>query len=417
MDTLQIFASLIFILTYIGIIFTRLPWVNIDRPSAAFFGAVAMMAIGVVDLDESVLAIDFSTIYLLLGMMIIITSLQLDGFFGLLSSYLIRLAGNQKKFLWIVIFLTGIGSAFMVNDVVVLILTPIIINVCRLNKLNPLPFLAAEILACNAGSVMSMTGNPQNMLIGLHSGFSYGQFMLHLAPIAILAMLVSAGVVLMVYHSDFRGIKSLHTNEIKPKHKLASMRISVAVFLAVIVLFFFSRSIGISLPMLALAGAAVILLFGKTRPSKVIKEVDWVLLLFFASLFIVVHSVEKVGLLERMNQVSISAESLGGLAILHSLSLFMSQIVSNVPYAIAILPLMKSLDSQTLWLALASSATLAGNATIIGAVANLIVIESAGKQGIRIRFMEFLKPGLIATVISLVISVLVLYIQGAAGLI
>jgi Na+/H+ antiporter NhaD/arsenite permease-like protein len=140
------------------------------------------------------------------------------------------------------------------------------------------------------------------------------------------------------------------------------------------------------------------------------------LLLFFASLFVVVHSVEKAGLLVGMNQVNISAESLRGLAILHSLSLFMSQIVSNVPYAIAVLPMMKSLDNQTLWLALASSATLAGNATIIGAVANLIVIESAGRLGVRISFLEFLKPGLIATLISLVISVLVLHLQSVAGL-
>ncbi|HNZ41739.1 MAG TPA: SLC13 family permease, partial [Bacteroidales bacterium] len=166
MENIQIVALIIFFITYVGIIFTRLPWINIDRPSAAFFGAVAMILFSVLSFEEAVLSIDFNTIALLLGMMIIISTLQLDGFFSFIARKTMVYSRTQFRLLVIIVFVTGVSSAFMVNDAVVLLFTPVIIALCHTYRINPIPYLIAEILASNAGSVMTMTGNPQNMLIG-----------------------------------------------------------------------------------------------------------------------------------------------------------------------------------------------------------------------------------------------------------
>ena len=164
---IETIALIIFVITYIGIIFTRLPKVNIDRPSAAFIGAVAMLAFSVVSFEEAVSFIDFNTIFLLLGMMIVVAALKFDGFFGLITEKTLQFANSRLKLLIGVVFITGIASAFLVNDAVVLIFTPIIISICQRVKINPLPYLIAEILSSNIGSVMTITGNPQNMLIGI----------------------------------------------------------------------------------------------------------------------------------------------------------------------------------------------------------------------------------------------------------
>jgi len=189
------------------------------------------------------------------------------------------------------------------------------------------------------------------------------------------------------------------------------MRFSVPIFILVIILFFLSRPLNLSIPLIALIGASLILLLGRIKPSKVIRQVDWVLLLFFASLFIVVHAVEKAGLMQHLlNHVKLT-ENGAGLAGIHLVSLFLSQIVSNVPFTVVMLPLMKTANSDILWLALASASTLAGNATIIGAMANLIVIETAESKGVKIKFMEFFKIGMIVTLLSMIISLGIIYLE------
>ena len=399
-------ALIIFIITYVGIIFTRLPGINIDRPSAAFFGSVAMVVFGVLSFDEAVYAVDYNTIALLLGMMIIISTLQLDGFFSLVAQKTISYAQTQFRLLVLVVAVTGISSAFLVNDAVVLLFTPVIITICRSSGLNPVPYLMGEIMSANAGSVMTITGNPQNMLIGVNSGISYGHFMLYLLPLAIAGMLLTIFVIRAMYPAHFRNRLPIRYQGAGFTYSWHSMRFSVPVFAAVVVLFFFSRWLNLSIPLIALIGGSLVLIFGRVKPSKVIKEVDWVLLLFFAALFIVVRGVEKAGWLDALLQHNVLEENLAGITSLHGLSLIMSQIVSNVPFTVLMLPLMKNAGSDILWLSLASASTLAGNATIIGAMSNLIVIESAKNHGVQIRFFEFLKSGIIVTLLSLALSVL-----------
>ena len=413
-------ALIIFIITYTGIIFTRLPRMNIDRPSAAFFGAVAMIVFGVLTFDEAITAIDFNTIALLLGMMIIISTLELDGFFGWIATRTLAIADTPFKLLLVLTIITGIASAFLVNDAVVLLFTPVIIGICRSLKINPVPFLMAEILSSNIGSAMTITGNPQNMLIGINSGITYGNFLLYLLPVSLSGLLVIVLVVKWFYPSVINTqfpiqAPAAGTAAEKPVNGNAwdyhSMRFSVPIFLLVIVLFFLSRPLGLSIPVIALLGASLILLLGRVKPSKVIRQVDWVLLLFFASLFIVVRGVEKAGLMDQALAHINLTENVAGLAGVHLSSLLMSQVVSNVPFTVVMLPLMKAANSEMLWLALASASTLAGNATIIGAMANLIVIETAETKGIKIKFMEFFRIGIVVTLISMLLSFGIIYLQ------
>ena len=417
---MQTTALIIFIITYIGIIFTRLPWMNIDRPSAAFFGAVAMILFGVITFDEAISAIDFNTIALLLGMMIIVATLEFDGFFEWIATSMLSIADTPFKLLVVLSVTTGITSAFLVNDAVVLLFTPIVIGICRSLKLNPIPFLIAEILSANIGSAMTITGNPQNMLIGINSGISYGHFLLFLLPVSVTGMLVIVYFVKWYYPSVITPHFPEKDEKSKPdfipvaketSFKYHSRRFSVPIFILVIVLFFLSRPLNLSIPLIALLGASLILLLGRIKPSKVIRRVDWVLLLFFASLFIVVHGVEKSGLMELfLNHVNLT-QNASGLAGIHLISLLLSQIVSNVPYTVLMLPLMKAANSEILWLALASASTLAGNATIVGAMANLIVIETAESKGVKIKFMEFFRIGIAVTIISMILSFGIIYLE------
>jgi len=409
-------ALIIFIITYIGIIFTRLPKINIDRPSAAFFGAVAMVLFGVLGFDEAILSIDFNTITLLLGMMIIITALEMDGFFALIAQKTVSFSKNQHHLLTLIVFSTGISSAFLVNDTVVLLFTPIIIFICRASKLNPVPFLIAEILAANIGSTMTITGNPQNMLIGMNSGIDYGRFLLHLLPISLIGMFLIIWLVKVFFRSNFKVKQEVVCDKINFPYKLSAMKYSVPIFMGVVILFFLGKIIGLNIPIIALTGAALIIIFSKSKPSDIIKRVDWVLLLFFACLFIVVEGFEKSGHMNFLLTQNFDTPGIKTIGSIHGVSLFLSQIVSNVPFTVLILPLMKTTNSEVLWISLASAATLAGNATIIGAMANLIVIESAEKLGVKIAFFNFLKIGLSVTLITLIISVGLIYGQFVLGL-
>ena len=414
METVQIIALCIFTLTYLGIIFTRLPGVNIDRPSAAFSGAVAMVLLGILTPEEAVRAIDFNTIFLLLGMMIIIATLQIDGFFTFIANRTISYSKNRFRLLTLIVLVTGVASAFLVNDAVVLMFTPVIIHICLSSKIDPIPYLIAEILSSNIGSVMTITGNPQNMLIGISSGMTYSHFLFHLFPVSLLGMGLVILVVRFFYQKEFRNKEPLSFPE-KETYDIKRLTRSVSVFGLVVVGFFFGKIFNLSIPLVALTGAALIMLIGEAKPSKIIQKVDWVLLLFFASLFIVVGAVEKTGLFDSVLKADVLKADLRGLGIIHGLSLVLSQIVSNVPFAVLMLPMLKVAGSSMLWMVLASASTLAGNATIIGAMANLIVIESADKQGYHISFMEFFRIGMVVTLITLPLSLGLLYLQYICG--
>lgn len=410
METQAIIAVVIFGLTYAGIIFTRLPGINIDRPSAAFTGAVGMVLFGVLSSAEAIAAIDFNTIFLLLGMMIIIASLQMDGLFDLISRFTLKYGQNRLMLLRMIVWITGLASAFLVNDAVVLMFTPVVITICRQSGLRPEPYLIAEILAANAGSAMTITGNPQNMLVGISSQIPYAEFLLRLLPVSLISLFLIVGLMRLFYRKEFTNKAKLPVVcDLDTAHQ--NWWRSGSVFLLVMAGFFLGHYFNLSIPLIALSGAALILLLGKAKPSLVVQKVDWVLLLFFASLFIVVEGIEKTALMRGFLNTELLSDNAAGLAWLHGISLLASQIVSNVPFAVLMLPLLEATQSEMLWLGLASASTLAGNATIIGAMANLIVIESADKYGIRLGFMTFFKIGIIVTLLSLLLSFFLLYAE------
>src|SRR5690606_21437543 len=197
----------------------------------------------------------FNTIALLLGMMIVIAVLELDGFFTLIADKTISLSKTSNQLLLIIVFMTGIASAFLVNDAVVLLFTPVIIQICRSAKLNPVPYLIAEIMASNVGSAMTITGNPQNILIGMQSGISYSKFIFHLLPVSLIGMLVIVLVIKFFFKNDFMKDSQLTFTKENNTYNFKSMKFSVPIFMIMVFLFFFGNILKLSIPMIALAGA------------------------------------------------------------------------------------------------------------------------------------------------------------------
>lgn len=403
-------AAVILIVTYIGVAFTRLPRVNVDRPSAAFIGGVLMVLFGVLTFEGAVKAIDFHTIALLLGMMVVVSALKLVGFFNLLAIKSLSLAKTPRRLLLLVIVATAISSAFLVNDVVVLLFTPIVIQACRARKVNPVPYLIAEAMASNIGSTTTIVGNPQNMLIGITSGISFARFFLYLLPVSFLSTVVLIFIMYGFYSKTFNhGFDDPPDPpaDAQPYDARAIGRLVPILVLAMIA-FFLSSFLKLGIPLIALSCAALVLLVGRTKPSDIIKEVDWVLLLFFAGLFVVIEGAHRAGVLDVFIGKIAVAPDLSGIASIAIISTVVSQLVSNVPLTMLVLPLLKGVPGDTLWIALAAGSTLGGNLTIIGAVANIIVVEGAAREGVQIEFMEFLKVGAAVTAITIGLAVLIL---------
>lgn len=409
-------ALAIFAITFTGVALTRLPWVRVDRPVAAFLGAVAMVLFGVLTVPEAVSAIDWNTIALLLGMMVIIGGLQRDGYVEALATALLGRAKSGRQLLVVVVLFTGVASAFLVNDAVVLVVTPLVIAFCRAKGLNPLPFLLAEAMASNIGSTATITGNPQNVLIGLQSGLSFGRFMLFLLPVAALSIVLLIAVTQRLYRNELR--KPFMAQPGGPAPGLAMptrVKPSGVILILVVLGFLLGPWLEIELPLIALTGAGLVLASSGHGPREIFRQVDWVLLLFFAALFVVIGGAVQEGLFDwAIDGVAIRSDVAGG-ATLHGASLLLSQLISNVPFTVLMLPILQSQSSDFLWISLASGATLAGNLTLIGAVANLIVAEGALQQGVRISFWEFFKLGLPVTALTLLISLAVLSLEHVLG--
>ncbi|MBI2166199.1 MAG: anion transporter [Chloroflexi bacterium] len=410
-------AAVVLGLTYLGVAFTRLPRVNIDRPSAAFTGAVLMILLGVLSFQDAVRAIDFHTIGLLLGMMMLVVVLERLGFFTYLAGRLLSVGTSPLRLLVVVVVSTGVLSAFLVNDTVVLLFTPVVIRACRLLRANPVPYLIGEAMASNIGSTATIVGNPQNMLIGVTSGISFGRFFLLLAPVAIAGCIALVVLLRFVYRREFHNVFVRDMAHIREAERLHPARIGLA-FLIVsgtVIAFFLSSTLGVEISVVALAAGAAVLLVSRVRPSEIIRGVDWVLLLFFAGLFVVIGGARNAGVLDALlRQISVTPD-LGGIVSLHVVSTGVSQLVSNVPLTMLVIPLIEGVPGNVLWLSLAAGATLGGNATLIGAVSNIIVAETAAREGVTVPFGEFLRVGLLVTAVTLAISIGILTLEWKAG--
>jgi Na+/H+ antiporter NhaD/arsenite permease-like protein len=397
--TTLIAAYCIFIASYFVFALGKFPGFKIDRPGAAIIGAVAMVAFRIVRPQEALHFIDFPTLVLLFSMMLIVGNLHLVGFFEWNVEFVLRRL-KPTQLLPAVIFACGLFSAFLVNDIVCLVMVPFVLTITRRMKLAPLPYLLAVATASNVGSVATITGNPQNMLIGSFSGIKYLDFLLHLGPIALVGLFLNWAVLHWVY---MRGTAHLLLVEPIPLPSLDLSRLTKPAIVVTVVITGFL--VGVPPAMMAALGAAALLITRTIEPRKLYDEVDWGLLVFFVGLFLIVGGAENAGIVARLLAFA-RHWNLQSLPVLTVVTTLFSNVVSNVPAVM----LMKSLvpgftDPHTAWLTLAMASTLAGNLTITGSVANIIVVETA-KPNVQIGFWDYIRVGFPITFLTLLFGLI-----------
>jgi Na+/H+ antiporter NhaD/arsenite permease-like protein len=401
-DLMTAVAVAIFAATYVIVALGKIPVYRIDRAGAALLGGSLMVGIGVLSLDEAYRAVDLNTITLLLGMMIVVANLRLAGFFRLVNGWI---ATHVRHPLWLlvaVILTSGLLSAFLVNDAICLVMTPLVLDVVGRLKRNPIPYLLAIAMASNIGSVATITGNPQNIIIGSLSGIPYTAFTLALAPVAAFGLVATLILIVAVYRRDFltRDLLPVTT---APEHYHGPLMIKTVMVVAVMVVMFF---LGQPVAKVAIIGGAFLLLTRRVSPQKIYREIDWPLLIMFVGLFIVVAGLEKTAITPHIPAL-IGALHLDNAAWLGVITAVLSNIVSNVPAVLVLKPFVTQLhDPQRAWLVVAMCATLAGNFTLVGSVANLIVAQRAKARGVELDFRSYFLIGAPLTVLTIAVGLI-----------
>jgi Na+/H+ antiporter NhaD/arsenite permease-like protein len=393
-------ALLIFAGTYFVLAIGRLPGLRLDRTGAAIVGASLMLAFNVLTVEEAYAAINYDTIILLFGMMIVVANLRLSGFFAVVSAWVVDHAHGPLVLLSGIVVVAGVFSAFFVNDTMCLVLTPLVLQITRRLGRKPVPYLLAVAMASNVGSVATITGNPQNMMIGSFSHIPYRAFAAALAPVAAVGLALTVAVIALLYRAEFRGVAPLRVEHSPVRVNRVLLAKSLAVSAAMIVFFF----AGWPVPKVAVISGALLLLTRRVKPEKVYREIDWSLLVMFIGLFIVIAGMEKTPLagdlfaaagrfhLERIVPMSVFAALL-------------SNLVSNVPAVLVFKTYIPHLaDPARAWLTLAMASTLAGNLTLLGSVANLIVVQRARAE-VEISFGEYARAGVPLTILTLAAGV------------
>jgi Na+/H+ antiporter NhaD/arsenite permease-like protein len=400
-------AAVIFALTYLVLGLQRLPRLHIGRPAGALLGAVAMVAFGVLGFEEAERAIDLDTILFLLGMMIVLAYMNLSGFFQVVERRIIGLARSPRSLLLLVIASSGVLSALFMNDTVCLMLAPVVLRVTRRLELPPVPYLIGLATAANIGSAATLLGNPQNALIAVRSGIRLLPFAAALWPVSVAGLLFCAAVLTRRYKGKVTGTALAVPPPREPQVVQRSMLLASLLAGSGMVV---ALAMGVRPAAAAMSAAALVILAGATRPRRALQEVDWSLLLLFSGLFVVMRGVEEAGL-ARMIVAGIAGPlahsgALGSARFAAAVTV-LSQLVSNVPAVMLFIPSVELLlpeMARGTWLGLAAFSTLAGNLTILGSVANLIVFETARKEGIEVGFGEYLRVGAPITLGTLAIA-------------
>jgi Na+/H+ antiporter NhaD/arsenite permease-like protein len=396
-------ATLIFFGTYAVIAVGRVPGLRIDRTGAAIIGASLMIGFNTLTFQEAYASINYDTIILLFGMMIVVANLRLSGFFTALSEWVVQHAHHPLALLAAIVFVSGVLSAFFVNDTMCLVLTPLVLKIVLALRRNPVPYLLAVAMAANIGSVATITGNPQNMMIGAFSGIQYREFAFALAPVAAAGLAVTFALIALIHRREFGRTERVEWARPRTRVNRVLMWKSLVASAAMIVLFF----AGWPVPKVALLTGALLLITRRVKPEKIYHEIDFSLLILFIGLFIVVAGIEKTSL----SSGAIAFASGYGLdrpAVLSAFAAVLSNLVSNVPAVLVFKPFIPRLaDPKQAWLVLAMASTLAGNLTVLGSVANLIVVQRARRQ-VEISFWDYFKIGAPLTAATILIGVLLL---------
>ena len=391
----------ILLVTYLLIAIQQVPVLRLNRPAAALLGAVAMVTIGGLPLRDAYGAISADVMVFLLGVLLLTGFLEEGGFFEWAARFAVERAHSPTALLAAVVLVSGLLSAFFVNDTICLVLTPLLIAVLRPLGLPMRPYLIALALAANVGSAMTPTGNPQNMLIGVAGGLTFARFLASLALPSIGGLAIVLAIVWL-----------LHRKELS-RPLPAAVHVPDAPFDGVLVaksLIVFAGALagwlaGLSLPLVAITAAAVLVAIAKRDPAKAFAKVEWSLLLFFGALFVVMRGARDLPLVSDLTTAA--AAHLSGApghdAIVTSAAMLgLSNLISNVPAVILWLPVVPTTPAPTfIWLTIAMSATFAGNLTLLGSMANLIVAERAEARGERLGFLDYLRVGVPVTLLTL----------------
>lgn len=401
MSGLQAATTVIVVVTLVGVAIGRWPWLRMNRATIALVGATALIALGVIPLEQAFHAIDWNTIVLLFAMMVLNVNLRIAGFFHLVTRRVVRLARTPRRLLALVIAVSGVLSAVFLNDTIALMMTPLVLELALALRRNPLPYLVALVTAANVGSVAAITGNPQNMLVGISSGIPFVQFTAALAPVALGGLAVIWLVMVVVYRAEFSAVALASELALPGEEDPGLLRKSMLATGLMLV----ALVAGAPIPLAALVAAALLLISRRREPERVFAEIDWGLLVFFASLFVVTGAIETSGLGHGLF-AWLRPWADGGPAKLTAVSLILSNLVSNVPAVMLFRPVVPTLaEPHTAWLTLAMATTLAGNLTLLGSVANLIVAEIAKRRGVHLSFLEYVKAGTPIAILTLLIGV------------
>lgn len=400
-------TSAIVLLTFAGIAIGRYPIIKSNRTTIALMGVALLLVFRQVSFEDLPGYIDFNTIILLFSMMILNANLKLAGFFSLASRWLEQHSRSPRTFLALEVLLVGILAALFLNDTVCLMFAPFLITLMDSLKRNPIPYLIALATASNVGSTATLTGNPQNMIVGIASGIPYAEFTLALLPVALLGLGVIWLVLVKMFPFEFKkgrfGVTEAKTEEQISKPLLTKTLVITGGLLIAFLA-------GAPIAMAAFLAASLLLITRRHQPQTVFAEFDWSLLVFFSALFIVSGALETSGVTREL----VSLESISKGANIWNLSLVtagLSNLVSNVPAVLLLKPVVAAMQEARIgWLTLASASTLAGNLTLLGSVANLIVAETAARYRVDLSFWEYLKPGVIITILTLTINTLWLYL-------
>ena len=395
-------ALTIFVLTYSVIAIGKFPGLRLDRAGAAFAGAVAMVISGALSEAAARDAIDFRTLALLLGMMIVVANLRLSGAFTTFARALLLNARSGYGLLAMTVASAGILAAFFINDVVCIALTPLLIETCEALDLDAMPFLIALATASNIGSAATITGNPQNMIVAGFAHLHYARFAIRLAPVAAIGLAIDYAVIAIVYRDALSRAKpKKDSTSTRRHHRIAALMLkSSLVAIATLILF----ALGFPTHLVALGAGAVLLFTRRLKPERVFAMVDWPMLLMFAGLFVVVGGLEATGIdHDAVNRIGVAR--LANPVMLSIVVTALSNLVSNVPAVLLFRPIFPALGgSEQIALIISAVSTLAGNLTIVGSIANLIVIEQARRHGVNVTFSEYLKVGIPVTIVTIAVG-------------
>jgi Na+/H+ antiporter NhaD/arsenite permease-like protein len=393
-------TAAIFLLTYIVVAIGRVPGLRLDRAGAALVGGSLMLAVGAVTLDDLGKVIDLPTLALLLGLMIVVGNLRLSGFFRLVTAWVVAHARHPLQLLAAVILSAGVFSAFLLNDAICLVMTPLVADIARRLRRDPVPYLLAVAMASNVGSTATITGNPQNILIGSFSGIAYGRFAAALSPVAAAGLVLTFALIWLMHRAEFRAGDGFAAHP-RPAHLHRPLALKALVVTLAMVGAFFA---GLPPALVALVAGGAMLLTRIVRSERIYREIDWPLLLMFAGLFVVVAGFEKV-LLTPQTIAAAGRLHLDHVPVLSLVTAALSNLVSNVPAVLVLRPFMNTAgEPDRAWLTVAMASTLAGNLTILGSVANLIVVQGARAQGVAIGFWAYFRVGAPLTVLTIAIG-------------